>query len=57
MVVGSYILIITLYTNGLNEPTKRHRMAGWIKTCAHMHFHLPHHSACPFKLYVIILYC
>ena len=40
-VTGSYILIITLNVNGLNAPTKRHRL----KTCACMHFHLPHHSA------------
>ena len=33
MVIGSYILIITLNVNGLNAPTKRHRLAGWMKTC------------------------
>ena len=27
-VIGSYILIITLNVNGLNAPTKRHRLAG-----------------------------
>ena len=43
-VIGSYILIITLNVNGLNAPTKRHRLSGWMKTCAYMHFHL-HHSA------------
>ena len=32
------------------------RLAGQIKTCACVHFHLPHHSAWPFKLYVITLY-
>ena len=26
MVIGTYILIITLNVNGLNAPTKRHRM-------------------------------
>ena len=26
-----YILIITLNVNGLNAPTKRHRLAEWIK--------------------------
>ena len=31
MVIGSYISIITLTVNGLNAPTKRHRLAGWIK--------------------------
>ena len=30
-VIGSYILIITLNVNGLNAPTKRHRLAGWLK--------------------------
>ena len=44
-VTGSYILIITLNVNGLNAPTKRHRLDGWMKTCACMHFHLPYHSA------------
>ena len=43
MVIGSYILIITLNVNGLNAPTKRHRLAEQMKTCACMHFHLPHH--------------
>ena len=27
MVIGTYILIITLNVNGLNAPTKRHRLA------------------------------
>ena len=31
MVTGTYICIITLNVNGLNAPTKRHRMAEWIK--------------------------
>ena len=47
MVIGSYISINTLNVNGLNAPIKRHRLAGWMKTCACMHFHLPHHSAWP----------
>ena len=29
MVIGTYILIITLNANGLNSPTKRHRLAEW----------------------------
>ena len=29
MAIGSYISIITL--NGLNAPTKRHRLAEWIQ--------------------------
>ena len=31
MVIGTYILIITLNVNGLNVPTKRHRLAEWIR--------------------------
>ena len=57
IVTGSYILIIILNVNGLNAPTERHRLAGWMKTCVWMCFHLPHHSTWPPKLYVIILYC
>ena len=30
MAIGTYILIITLNVNGLNAPTKRHRLAEWI---------------------------
>ena len=45
MVIRSYIPIITLNVNGLNAPIKRYRLAGWMKTCGCMHFHLPHHSA------------
>ena len=30
MVTGTYISIITLNVNGLNPPTKRHRLAEWI---------------------------
>ena len=44
MVVGSYISIITLTVSGLNAPTKRHGLAGAVRTCACMHSHLPHHS-------------
>ena len=44
MVIGSYISIITLNVNGLNAPTKRHRLAGQMKAGACMHF-LLHHSA------------
>ena len=29
MTIGTYISIITLNVNGLNAPTKRHRMAEW----------------------------
>ena len=31
MGIGTYILLITLNVNGLNAPTKRHRMAEWIQ--------------------------
>ena len=31
MVIGTYILIITLNVNGLSAPTKRHRLAEWIQ--------------------------
>ena len=31
MVIETYILIITLNVNGLNAPTKRHRLAEWIQ--------------------------
>ena len=31
MVIGTYISIITLNVDGLNAPTKRHRMAEWIQ--------------------------
>ena len=30
MAIGTYIAIITLNVNGLNAPTKRHRLAEWI---------------------------
>ena len=29
--IGIYISIITLNVNGLNAPTKRHRLAEWIQ--------------------------
>ena len=31
MVIGTYTLIITLNVNGLNSPTKRHRLTEWIQ--------------------------
>ena len=31
MVIGTYILIITLNVNGLNAPTKRHRLTEWVQ--------------------------
>ena len=31
MAIGTYISIITLNVQGLNAPTKRHRLAEWIQ--------------------------
>ena len=31
MAIGTYISIIPLNVNGLNAPTKRHRLAEWIQ--------------------------
>ena len=31
MVIGTYISIITFNVNGLNAPSKRHRLAEWIQ--------------------------
>ena len=31
MAMGTYISIITLNVNGLNAPTKRHRLAEWLQ--------------------------
>ena len=31
MVIGTYISINTLNVNGLNAPTKRHRLAEWLQ--------------------------
>ena len=31
MAIGTYISMITLNVNGLNAPTKRHRLAEWIQ--------------------------
>ena len=31
MVIVTYTLIITINVNGLNAPTKRHRLAEWIQ--------------------------
>ena len=31
MATGTYISIMTLNVNGLNAPTKRHRLAEWIQ--------------------------
>ena len=31
MAIGTYTSIITLNVNGLNAPTKRHRLTAWIQ--------------------------
>ena len=31
MAIGTYISMITLNVNGLNAPTKRHRLAEWLQ--------------------------
>ena len=31
MAIGTYISIVTLNVNGLNAPTKRHRLTEWIQ--------------------------
>ena len=31
MAIGTYVSIITVNVNGLNAPTKRHRLAEWIQ--------------------------
>ena len=31
MVIGTYISLITMNVNGLNAPTKTHRLAEWIQ--------------------------
>ena len=45
MAIGTYILILTLNINGLNAPTKRHRLDEWIQKqdpylCPLQEFHL-----------------
>ena len=37
MVIGTYISIITLNGNGLNAPTKRHRLADGYKNKTHIY--------------------
>ena len=37
MAIGTYISIITLNVNGLNAPTKRHRLANGYKTKTHIY--------------------
>ena len=37
MAIGTYMSIITLNVNGLNDPTKRHRLAEWIHKQIHIY--------------------
>ena len=37
MVLGTYVLIVTLKVSGLNVPTKRHRLAEWIQKEDHIY--------------------
>ena len=37
MVIGTYISITTLNVNGLNAPTKRHKLAEWIQNKTHIY--------------------
>ena len=37
MVIGTYISIITLNVNGLNAPTKKHRLDEWIQNKTHIY--------------------
>ena len=37
MAIGTYISLITLNVNGLNAPTKRHRLAEWLQKQDHIY--------------------
>ena len=56
MAIGSYISIITLNVNGLNVPTKRQRLAWWVKMCMYALPLITSLYLTP-KFDVIILYC
>ena len=36
MTLNSYLSIVTLNVNGLNDPIKRHRVSDWIKSKTHL---------------------
>ena len=59
MLIGSNISIITLTVNELSAPTKRHRLAGQMKTYTYIHLHLARHSAWPNPCQIVCnyLYC
>ena len=40
MAIRTYISIITLNVNGLNAPTKRHRLAEWIQKKTYVCLHI-----------------
>ena len=37
MAIGTYVSIMTLNVNGLNAPTKRHRLAEWLQKQDHIY--------------------
>ena len=37
MTIGTHISMMTLNVNGLNAPTKRHRLAEWIPKKTHIY--------------------
>ena len=55
MAIGTYISIITLNVQGLNAPTKRHRLAEWIQKqdlyiCCLQETHFRHKDAYRLKV-------
>ena len=44
MSIGIYISIIALNMNGLNVPTKRHRLAEWIQTIIQLYVVYKRHT-------------
>ena len=55
MAIGTYISIITSNANGLNAPTKRHRLAKWIQkqdsnTCCLQETHFRPIDTCRLKV-------
>ena len=54
MAIGTYIYIITLNVNGLNAPTKRHRLPEWIHSdpdiCYPQETHFRSRNTCRLKV-------
>ena len=55
MAIGTYISIIIVNVNGLNTPTKRHRLAEWIQKqdlyiCCLQETHFRHQDTCRLKV-------